>query len=222
MKNIASYVLCGLMLSAAWATVKLTPQEQLASTTTPIDLAVAIPIDFGDWKIDPNVAPIRPSPVQQETLDKTYDQIVSRTYVNSLNERVMLTVAYGSSQTRKARAHRQEVCYAAQGFKIGDLEQTNQRVLGVEIPMTRFIGTQVDRTEPVTYWFTIGDSLVRSYWDRQIVQLKYAFLGAIPDGYLFRVSSIASAPAAATGTTPAVPHNVIVLDSHRPLAAKTT
>lgn len=182
------------MLSAAWATVKLTPQEQLASTTPPIDLVGAIPSTFGDWKEDPNVAPVRPSPVQQETLDATYDQIVSRTYVNSLNQRIMLTVAYGSSQTRKARAHRQEVCYAAQGFKIDELKQTNQQVLGVEIPMTQFIGTQVNRTEPVSYWFTIGDSLVRSYWDRQIVQLKYAFLGAIPDGYLFRVSSISDVP----------------------------
>lgn len=191
-KNIASYLLCALMLSSAWATIHLTPQQHLASTATQIDLAIAIPTAFGDWKVDPNVAPVRPSPVQQETLDKTYDQIVSRTYVNSDNARIMLTVAYGSSQTNKARAHRQEVCYAAQGFKIGDLMQSNQRVLGVEIPMTQFIGTQVDRTEPVTYWFTIGDSLVRSYWDRQIAQLKYAVLGAIPDGYLFRVSSISS------------------------------
>jgi hypothetical protein len=31
---------------------------------------------------------------------------------------------------------------------------------------------------------------VRSYFDRQIVELKYALSDYIPDGYLFRVSTI--------------------------------
>jgi EpsI family protein len=50
------------------------------------------------------------------------------------------------------------------------------------------------RTEPVTYWFTMGNGIVRSYVDRQLAQMKYAFSGLIPDGYLFRVSSIETNP----------------------------
>ncbi|MDO9196982.1 exosortase-associated protein EpsI, B-type [Rhodoferax sp.] len=192
MNHLKSFGLCALMLFASYASVALTPQHLLSDTATPIDLVSAIPVAFGDWLVDPNVAPVRPSPEQQETLDQTYDQIVSRTYKNSQGARIMLSVAYGSAQTRKMRAHRQEVCYAAQGFEIKGLRQDNILVTGTEIPMTRMVAVQRSRVEPVTYWFTIGDSLVRSYLDRQIVQLKYAFSGFVPDGYLFRVSSISS------------------------------
>ncbi|MDO8450789.1 MAG: EpsI family protein [Rhodoferax sp.] len=192
MNHLKSFGLCALMLVASYASVALTPQHRLSDTATPIDLASAIPVAFGDWLVDPNVAPVRPSPEQQETLDQTYDQIVSRTYKNSQGARIMLSVAYGSAQTRKMRAHRQEVCYAAQGFEIQGLRQDNILVTGTEIPMTRMVAVQRSRVEPVTYWFTIGDSLVRSYLDRQIVQLKYAFSGFVPDGYLFRVSSLSS------------------------------
>ena len=46
------------------------------------------------------------------------------------------------------------------------------------------------RVEPVTYWFTMGSKVVRSYYDRQLVELKYALSDFIPDGYLFRVSTL--------------------------------
>lgn len=192
MNHWKNFCLSALMLCASYASIALTPHQLLSDTATPIDLASAIPINFGDWIIDPNVAPVRPSPEQQETLDQIYDQLVSRTYKNSQGVRMMLSVAYGSAQTRKMRAHRQEVCYAAQGFEIKDLRQDNVLLNGAEIPMTRMVAAQRSRVEPVTYWFTIGDSPVRSYMDRQIVQLKYAFSGFVPDGYLFRVSSLSS------------------------------
>ena len=106
----------------------------------------------------------------------------------------MLSVAYGASQNREMRAHRQEVCYAAQGFQINNLKHDVVAISDAQIPVTRMVAVHQYRTEPVTYWFTMGDGIVRSYIDRQLAQLKYAFSGLIPDGYLFRVSSIESDP----------------------------
>jgi EpsI family protein len=185
------------MLGTVALTFALTPKALLVDTAPRIDMEAAIPKGFGDWQIDPGVSPVSASPEQQETLDQIYDQTVSRTYVNSKGHRIMLSVAHGAAQNRQLRVHRQEVCYAAQGFQIKEIQYENMLIAGAEIPVTRMIAVQGQRTEPVTYWFTMGDFLVRSYLDRQVVQLKYAFSGFVPDGYLFRVSSLASDSAAA-------------------------
>lgn len=185
-----SLILLALMLSASFAAYGLIPSKFLADTRDLIDLEAAIPKSVGDWKVDPSVTPVSVSPGQQEVIDQIYTQIVSRTYVSSAGHRVMLSVAYGSAQTRQMRAHRQEVCYAAQGFQIHGITHEMLRVAGADVSVTRMVAVQNGRSEPVTYWFTMGDSVVRSYLDRQLAQLRYAFSGFIPDGYLFRVSSL--------------------------------
>lgn len=189
--------LCVLMMLAALGALALTPNRRLADISEKIDLETAIPQRFGDWKIDTTTVPIPPSPSQKETLELIYDQIVSRTYMNSKGERMMLSVTYGSSQTKEMRAHRQEVCYAAQGFQIKGLRHEMISISGTDIPVTRMVATHQYRNEPVTYWFTMGNTVVRSYFDRQAAQLRYAFSGLIPDGYLLRISSIDNQPESA-------------------------
>ena len=127
-------------------------------------------------------------------MNKIYDQILSRTYVNSKGERIMLSITYGSRQNQQMRAHRQEVCYSAQGFKISQLQRLPMSVSGATVPSARMVATQGQRVEPVTYWFTMGDDAVMSYLDREITQLKYAVAGQIPDGYLVRLSSLSANP----------------------------
>ena len=183
-----------LMTCAALGSIALTPTRLLSDSAPKIDLESSIPKAFGDWRVDENVIPINPSPAQKATIEQIYDQTVSRTYFNSKGQRVMLSVAYGASQNREMRAHRQEVCYAAQGFQINNLKHDVVAISDAQIPVTRMVAVHQYRTEPVTYWFTMGDGIVRSYIDRQLAQLKYAFSGLIPDGYLFRVSSIESDP----------------------------
>ncbi len=162
----------------------------LADATPKITLETSVPAAFGDWKIDPDTAAMVPSSVQQEKIAMIYSQTLSRTYVNSRGQRIMLSIAYGSNQTQQMRAHRQEVCYAAQGFQINALRSEELVVDGVPVPVTRMVAANGPRNEPVTYWFTMGSSVVRSYLDRQVAQLKYALSDFIPDGYLFRVSTI--------------------------------
>ena len=192
-----SMLIFALMACAALGSIALTPTRLLSDAAPKVDIDSSIPKTFGDWRIDEKMVPIDPSPAQKATIEQIYDQTVNRTYVNSKGERVMLSVAYGASQTREMRAHRQEVCYAAQGFQISNLNHEIIGIAGARIPVTRMVAVHQYRTEPVTYWFTMGDGIVRSYLDRQVAQLKYAFSGLIPDGYLFRVSSIETNPAIA-------------------------
>jgi EpsI family protein len=105
-------------------------------------------------------------------------------------EQMMLTVAYGGDQSDALKAHRQEACYRAQGFEIRDLEHGLLTAAGREIPVTRMLAVRGERSEPVTYWFTMGDRVVLGRAERLRVQLENGIAGRIPDGMLVRVSSL--------------------------------
>ena len=186
-----------LLAAAALGAILIKPQKMLADGAPRIILDTSVPAAFGRWRLDPQALAVVPSSVKQEAISQIYSQTLSRTYVNPQGQRVMLAIAYGSNQTRQLRAHRQEVCYVAQGFQIDMLTSGLLQADGVSVPVTRMVASNGPRIEPVTYWFTMGSSVVRSYFDRQIVELKYALSDTIPDGYLLRVSTIGpDAPAA--------------------------
>jgi EpsI family protein len=54
-----------------------------------------------------------------------------------------------------------------------------------------------ERSEPVTYWFTMGERVVLGRLERLRVQLAHGLQGRVPDGLLVRVSSIDPDPARA-------------------------
>jgi EpsI family protein len=159
------------------------------SATTP-DLEALIPASFGGWRLDASDLPVAPSPDVQANLDRLYRQIVSRTYVNDAGERVMLLVAYGGDQSDALKAHRQENCYAAQGFQIRSLAHGGFSAAGRDIPVTRMFAVRGERMEPVTYWFTMGDRVVLGRAERLRTQLENGLAGRIPDGLLVRVSTL--------------------------------
>jgi EpsI family protein len=175
------------------------PQLKPVRAEGPAELVLEsmVPQAFGDWSIDPTLAPVALTADVQAKLDRIYSQTVSRTYVNSAGERVMLTVAYGGDQSDALKAHRQEVCYTAQGFTIHDLHHADLAVQGGAIPVTRMLAVRDERSEPVTYWFTMGDRVVRGRVERLAMQLREGFAGRIPDGMLVRVSSISADTGAA-------------------------
>lgn len=188
---VLSVILGASMLATAVATKALTPTAKIADREAPIDLDAAIPVAFGHWRLDREAGSnVVPTPDVQANLDKIYDQILARTYVSDKGERIMLTITYGSAQTQDLRAHRQEVCYTAQGFEIKDLTHENLTIFNHVVPATLMFARKDQRMEPVTYWFTMGNQVVLSRTERFLVQLKYSFAGVIPDGLLVRVSSL--------------------------------
>jgi len=178
------------MIGAAAAAPAMKPAPSLAA----LDLERVIPSAFGDWRMDPQTLPIAPTPDVQAKLDLIYRQVLSRTYVNAAGERMMLTVAYGGDQSDALKAHRQESCYAAQGFEIRGLEHGALAVAGRTIPVTRMVAVRGERIEPVTYWFTMGDRVVLGRVERLRVQVAFGLAGRIPDGMLVRVSSLSPNP----------------------------
>lgn len=187
------YLFIGLaMLAAAGLALALTPREKVADHGTKVDLETMIPKQFGEWRVDESVAPLQVSPDVKASLDRIYNQSLSRTYRNNKGERIMLSIAYGGDQSDSMQVHKPEVCYPAQGFAVDKLTTTTLDTGFHPIPVKRLVAVQNSRVEPITYWIIIGDMAVANATTRKIEQFKYGLTGKIPDGLLFRVSSISA------------------------------
>lgn len=185
-------VLIGLaILAATPVSLALTPREKLADLGPKLDLEAMFPRQFGNWRVDESVVPLQADPGTTALLNRLYNQILSRTYVNAQGERIMLLIAYGGDQRESMQVHKPEVCYPAQGFRV--VQEAEGRLdtgLGA-IPVRRLVAVLGTRVEPITYWMTIGDKVDQgSNALRKLEQIKYGLTGKIPDGLLFRVSSI--------------------------------
>jgi EpsI family protein len=188
-KRIA-IVLSALMCAASVGAIVSRPTVKAADQGPSISLEKMIPEKFGDWRNEPYRVSQVVNPQTQELLDKLYSQILTRTYVNPEGYRIMLSLAYGSDQRGSLQAHKPEVCYPAQGFKLNRTEALPLSTPIGAIPAQRLMTSLGLRQEPVTYWFTMGDKAVQSKLERRLVQLSYGLTGRIPDGLLFRISSI--------------------------------
>jgi EpsI family protein len=191
-KNLVlALVVAILMTSAAAIATVMTPTHKIVDSLPRLDLEASIPKQFGDWRLDDRGSGGVVNPQQTELLNKLYSQILSRTYVNAQGYRVMLSIAYGEDQRDGNQLHYPEVCYPAQGF------QLSSKVAGVlstpmgNIPVKRLeTNLSQQRYEPIIYWTTVGDKAVTGGTAKKIAEMRYGLRGEIPDGLLFRVSSI--------------------------------
>jgi len=184
-----AFVIAALMLAAGIGAVVARPSLKMASLGPAFSLEAAIPKHFGDWREETQRIIQVINPQAQKVLDETYSQILTRSYVNTDGYRIMLSLAYGSDQRGPLRAHEPEACYPAQGFALHRKEASLLATPYGNIPVRRLFTSKGSRVEPLTYWLRIGDKAVQG-WQSRLVELSYTITGHIPDGLLFRVSSI--------------------------------
>lgn len=192
-KSLITSIILGILMALSGAlTLALTPTNKIADLQEKIDLETMIPLKFGDWEIDRSIIPLQVDAETQAKLDEIYNQTLSRTYVNSLGERIMLSVAYGGDQSDNLAVHKPEVCYYAQGFEIMKIFADEMLTQYGKLPIKRLMAVKGNRNEPITYWVTVGNKAVLPGLDQKLQQLRYGFTGSVPDGILVRVSSIDS------------------------------
>ena len=179
-----------LMVLASVGAVVARPTLKAADDEPPISLEQMIPKQFGDWTEEPQRYAQVVNPQTQELLDKLYSQILSRVYINSAGYRIMLSLAYGTNQRGSLQAHKPEVCYPAQGFAIDKNAPAQLESPFGPIPVRRLMSHLGARYEPVTYWFTVGDTAIQGATQKKLVELRFGLTGRIPDGLLYRVSSV--------------------------------
>lgn len=185
-----AFVVAALMCAASIGAVVVRPDTKAADVGPSISLDTMISKQFGDWREEPERMVQVVNPQTRELLDKLYSQVLTRTYVNAGGYRIMLSMAYGSDQRGALQAHKPEVCYPAQGFTLHRSEESQLATPFGTIAAKRLFTTKGPREESVTYWFTVGDKAVQGKLQKRLVDLRYGLTGRIPDGMLFRVSSI--------------------------------
>ena len=152
-----------------------------------------IPMSFGEWEATGDAANTVVNPVQEETLQYIYSQIVSRTYIHKpTGRRVMLSAAYGDDQTYAKQLHRPESCYSSQGFHI-DNKHPVQIKVGNNTSVGGFHMTASAgyRQEQVNYWIRIGDKIVSgASSDLNLARMSLGVKGYLADGLLFRISEV--------------------------------
>lgn len=193
-KLVQRWLMLTLMVGAAFAAHTFTPHTYLADQREKVDLQTLIPSQFGEWQELKQSAGQIINPQQTELLQKLYSQTLSRSYIDGQGIVIMLSIAYGANQSDGVALHYPEVCYPAQGFQL----QANQPVT-LQTKYGTIDGRQLmtrlgQRNEPVTYWSTLGDKVVRGGLNTKLAQMNYGFDGSIPDGLIFRVSSITQDP----------------------------
>ena len=186
--GITAFALALLMCGASVASIGVlsrTPQPGLG-----IKLETAVPKEFGDWVALKDEPAQFVNPTTKALLDKIYSQLLTRTYVHKDGYRIMLSLAYGDDQTGGLQAHRPEVCYPAQGFKVTSQAKWELSTAYGPIDVQRLTTVLKARREPVTYWLTVGDEVIRDRLQKRMATIRLALTGQIPDGLLFRASSI--------------------------------
>ena len=191
--GITTFALAALMCGASVASIGIRESAKPVPQELGIKLDTAVPKSFGDWEVVQQPVQVV-NPQTEALLNSIYSQLLTRTYVHKDGYRIMLSMAYGDDQRGGLQAHRPEVCYPAQGFKVNGLADERLATPYGAIEVRRLTTTLGARKEPVTYWLTTGDQVIRNQWDRRMVEIRAAFTGQIPDGLLFRVSSIDEDP----------------------------
>ncbi|MGK5067142.1 exosortase-associated protein EpsI, B-type [Janthinobacterium sp. RT4P48] len=191
-RAILSSIILGVLMAASAGTAKLlTPTHFLADKRPPVELKALVPTQFGAWREETQGHANVINPSTEDALKAIYTQTLSRTYINNEGYRVMLSIAYGANQSDGMQLHYPEVCYPAQGFELTGKQDGVLATPQGDIKVKRLqTNLSRERYEPVTYWSTVGDVVVRSGNEKKMAEMRYRLAGDIPDGLLFRVSSL--------------------------------
>jgi EpsI family protein len=182
---------CVAMLGAMLLAVEMTPHKLMARTHDVFNIDQHLPTKFGDWKAVEGLNVVAPPP--PDSLEATlYNQEASRGFVDPDGHVVMLMVAYGESQSDRLQLHHPEVCYTAQGFRVSrpSAFKLDYSPFAPPLQVTRLVAQREERVEPISYWMRIGYDNSNGNWARQALKLGYGLRGWVPDGALFRVSTI--------------------------------
>jgi EpsI family protein len=186
---------CVAMLAAMALAVAMEPRNLMARTHDVFNIDQHLPTHFGDWKAVEGLNVV--APPAADSLEATlYNQEASRGFVDPDGHVVMLMVAYGESQSDRLQLHHPEVCYTAQGFRVSRTSASTLEYSPAVRPLnlTRLVAQREERVEPISYWMRIGYDNANGNLARQALKLGYGLRGWVPDGVLFRVSTIGVPP----------------------------
>ena len=180
------------MLAAAVLAEAAKPNARAPGASAAPRLDKMFPDRFGTWQTDPVTSAFIRPPDEQGKLYGIYDQVLERRYFDTAasGRSVMLSVAFGSEQSAGIQMHRPEVCYQFGGFKVSATQAGKLTLAGQAVPVVKLHAQQSRRSEPITYWAVLGDTVINDRLGFRLQQLRFGLKRQVLDGMLVRVSSL--------------------------------
>lgn len=177
----------GAGLTAAGALSYLRAPVAVGQTFKPGTFSDAIPATVSGWTSRKSAEVVLPP---QDDSNKLYDNLETRVYEGPGLPAVMLLIAFSTIQQNDIQVHRPEVCYPASGYPIlwnrpAEIGFGSAKLAGRELLADR--GGLYER---IVYWVRVGNAFPTSWAEQRLTMALQNLQGAIPDGALFRVSSI--------------------------------
>jgi EpsI family protein len=180
---MASGAMFGTAIASAWVR-----PSGVVALGAEFDLQSVVPKQFRDWTLDKVTAAfVRPA---NDLSQRMYQQLLERMYVDGSGRRVMLSMAYGRSQSDDLALHWPEVCYRYGGFTVYGKQHAQLPASQGAAPVTRLIAELPARPEPITYWAVLAGTRIGDSEEFRLRRLSHVVRREIPDGLLVRVSSI--------------------------------
>lgn len=146
-----------------------------------------LPEKVGRWTFVSNSGLVVPP--EDQLSRALYSQLLTRTYMDSAGNGIMLLVAQSGSQSGILQIHRPEFCYTAGGYTLSPSVPHPVALPGRELPALSISATREARTEQIVYWTRIGNHLPTSWTLQRLAVAMDNLKGYIPDAVMVRVST---------------------------------
>lgn len=191
-KFLSSIFVLALAVAASVLAHVMVPRRMMADERSPeISLVAMIPDSFRGWATQQNNSQFVVDPQAVASIHQIYSQTLTRIYVDEQGQSVMLSIAYGRDQRDQLQVHYPEICYPAQGFQLLSSRSGELQTARGKLPVRRLETIlNLQRPEQVTYWLVIGNTVTLGGVDKKLREMRLGLRGVVPDGLIFRVSSI--------------------------------
>lgn len=137
----------------------------------------------------------------RDKADELYENLETRIYEGPGVAPMMVVIAFSSTQQADIQVHRPEVCYPAAGLPVLWSKPIHLQFRSAQIRAREVLADRGGLYERVVYWVRVGDAFPITWFEQRLTMAWDNLTGTVPDGVLFRVSSIEESDA---DTTPAI------------------
>jgi EpsI family protein len=177
----------GAGLTAAGALTYLRTPVAVGQALKPAGFSAAIPSTVGGWTSRKSAEVVLPP---QDDSNKLYENLETRVYEGPGLPSMMLLIAFSSIQQNDIQVHRPEVCYPASGYPILWSMPIEIGFGSVNVMGRELLADRGGLRERVVYWVRVGNAFPTNWAEQRTTMALQNLQGSIPDGALFRVSSI--------------------------------
>jgi EpsI family protein len=185
-----SMVIGGLLLAGA-AYSYLRKPVATSSQISQARFDAMIPAQAGPWQSYSSAELVLPP--KDEASDKLYENLQTRVYRSEALPSIMALFGYSSVQQNDVHVHRPEVCYPAAGFPIIYNEPIKLKFGTHDVEARYLIADRQSVHEYILYWVRLGRRFPGNWQQQRLDMAYYNVTGTIPDGFLYRCSTIEQA-----------------------------